>query len=67
MDPASGVVTLSQPPDGSRWEYNFQAGASDRHGHVALVPVTVYILGECTAAALCSLSSSVVVILPVSL
>ncbi|XP_045109335.1 neural-cadherin-like isoform X2 [Portunus trituberculatus] len=46
IDPASGVVTLSQAPDGSRWEFNFQAGASDRHGHVALVPVTVYILAS---------------------
>lgn len=47
MDGATGVVTLRRAPDGTRWEFNFQAGAADRRGHVALVPVTVYILGQC--------------------
>ncbi|XP_063880592.1 neural-cadherin-like [Scylla paramamosain] len=44
IDVESGVITLNEAPDGTRWEFHLQAGASDRQGHVALVPVSVYVL-----------------------
>ncbi|XP_045108970.1 neural-cadherin-like isoform X2 [Portunus trituberculatus] len=44
IDVESGVITLNEGPDGTRWEFHLQAGASDRQGHVALVPVSVYVL-----------------------
>ena len=47
MDAGTGVITLQQVPDGSRWQYHLKAGAEDRLGHVTLVPVSVFFICEC--------------------
>ncbi|XP_063880130.1 cadherin-18-like isoform X1 [Scylla paramamosain] len=44
MDASTGVITLEEAPDGSRWQYHLKAGAEDRLGHVTLVPVSVFFI-----------------------
>ncbi|XP_069172770.1 uncharacterized protein [Procambarus clarkii] len=42
----TGVITLGWPPDGTQRHYTFTAGTLDHRGHVALVPVSVHIIGR---------------------
>ncbi|XP_050725468.1 cadherin-24-like [Eriocheir sinensis] len=44
IDADSGVITLKKPPTGARWEFHLQVEATDLEGHVAIVPVSVFVL-----------------------